>query len=121
LALFAKVFRETKQRFVFEIRSLCIAEDELRFYIKPVQGLQLPVIMKWMKQVFAQRYNQAEGREGHIWGDRYRSRILTREPPKMEDTGEEDPRTRVRPQHEESPPNPSLPPLFPLPLVPAPE
>jgi hypothetical protein len=40
----------------------------------------LPDIMKWMKQVFAQRYNAASGRIGHIWGDRYWSRILAGEP-----------------------------------------
>jgi hypothetical protein len=32
--------------------------------------------MQWMKQVFAQRYNAAAGRTGHIWGDRYWSRIV---------------------------------------------
>jgi hypothetical protein len=32
--------------------------------------------MKWLKQVFAQRYNRADGRIGHIWGDRYGSRIV---------------------------------------------
>jgi hypothetical protein len=36
--------------------------------------------MKWMKQVFAQRFNAADGRTGHIWGDRYGSRILEGEP-----------------------------------------
>jgi hypothetical protein len=38
--------------------------------------------MKWMKQVFAQRYNAADGRIGHIWGDRYWSRIVQGEPVK---------------------------------------
>jgi hypothetical protein len=32
--------------------------------------------MKWMKQSFAQRYNREAGRTGHIWGDRYWSRIV---------------------------------------------
>ncbi|MDR2258184.1 MAG: hypothetical protein LBE14_03430, partial [Treponema sp.] len=36
--------------------------------------------MKWMKQVFAQRFNVAAGRTGHIWGDRYWSRIVEGEP-----------------------------------------
>jgi hypothetical protein len=80
LALFAQVFQETQKRFVFQIRGLCIADDRLRFYIKPEEGLQLPAIMKWLKQVFAQRYNRASGRDGHIWGDRYGSRILAGEP-----------------------------------------
>jgi hypothetical protein len=37
--------------------------------------------MKWLKQTFTQRYNRATGRTGHIWGDRYWSRILEGEPP----------------------------------------
>jgi hypothetical protein len=37
--------------------------------------------MQWMKQVFARRYNELTGRSGHIWGDRYWSRILEGEPP----------------------------------------
>ncbi|MDR0689217.1 MAG: transposase [Spirochaetaceae bacterium] len=79
------MFRETKRRFVFEIRGLCLADDWLTFYIKPADGLELPAIMKWLKQVFAQRYNRAEGRIGHIWGDRYGSRILAGEAPVEEE------------------------------------
>jgi hypothetical protein len=37
--------------------------------------------MKWLKQTFAIRYNRDSGRTGHLWGDRYRSRILEGEPP----------------------------------------
>jgi REP element-mobilizing transposase RayT len=80
LALFSKVFRETGLRFVFEVRGLRLEDDWLTFYIKPEDGFELPEIMKWMKQVFAQRYNAMTGRIGHIWGDRYWSRILEGEP-----------------------------------------
>jgi REP element-mobilizing transposase RayT len=76
LAIFEKVFRQTMLRFVFKIRNLRLEDDWLTFYIRPEDGLELPDIMKWMKQVFAQRYNAAEGRIGHIWGDRYWSRIV---------------------------------------------
>jgi REP element-mobilizing transposase RayT len=76
LTIFARVFRETGLRFVFEVRELRLEEDRLVFYIKPEDGFELPKIMKWMKQVFAQRYNRATGRIGHIWGDRYWSRIV---------------------------------------------
>jgi REP element-mobilizing transposase RayT len=84
LAIFAAVFRETKLRFRFEILGLRVEDDWLTFYIKPEDGFELPDIMKWMKQVFAQRFNAAAGRIGHIWGDRYWSRILEGEP----ETGE---------------------------------
>jgi hypothetical protein len=76
LAVFDGVFRETMLRFVFEVRRLHIEGDLLRFYIRPEEGLELPLIMKWMKQTFAQRYNREAGRTGHIWGDRYWSRIV---------------------------------------------
>jgi hypothetical protein len=51
------------------------------FFIKPADGLQLPEIMKWIKQTFALRFNWDDGRTGHIWGDRYQSEILSGEPP----------------------------------------
>jgi REP element-mobilizing transposase RayT len=88
LAIFTSVFNEAKLRFVFEIRRLRLEDDWLKFYIKPEDGLELPEIMKWLKQVFAQRFNAADGRIGHIWGDRYWSRILEGEPEAAEGTGD---------------------------------
>jgi REP element-mobilizing transposase RayT len=84
-ALFAQVLMETELRFVFSMRGLRIEDDWLTFYLKPEDGLELPEIMKWMKQVFAQRYNRAEGRIGHIWGDRYWSEIVEGVPEEAEE------------------------------------
>ncbi|MDR0601898.1 MAG: transposase [Treponema sp.] len=84
-ALFTGVFRETGLRFVFEIRVLRLEDDWLMFYMKPEDGLELPAIMKWMKQTFARRCIRAEGRIGHIWGDRYWSAVLEGEP--LEESG----------------------------------
>ncbi|MDR0689921.1 MAG: hypothetical protein LBG08_06630, partial [Spirochaetaceae bacterium] len=102
------------------------------FYIKPADGLELPAIMKWLKQVFAQRYNRAEGRIGHIWGDRYGSRIVEGEAPEEEPgvgRGDSDsgvrPRygetdIRVRPQYGKTALRTSFSPLFPLLPTPGP-
>jgi hypothetical protein len=76
LSLFDRVLTEAKNRFVFEIRGLRLADDLLTFYIKPADGFELPWILKWIKQTFAVRYNLLAGRTGHIWGDRYWSLIL---------------------------------------------
>jgi REP element-mobilizing transposase RayT len=81
LALFDRVFRETAHRFAFTVRGLGLDGDRLAFYIRPADGFELPAIMKWLKQTFAIRYNRDNGRTGHLWGDRYRSRILEGEPP----------------------------------------
>ena len=80
-ALFSGVFRETTLRFAFQVRGLRFGADQLTFYIKPEDGMELPAIMQWLKQTFAQRYNALTGRTGHIWGDRYWSEILEGEPP----------------------------------------
>jgi REP element-mobilizing transposase RayT len=81
VALLLRVFEQALGHYDFEVRLLWLGGDTLTFYIKPADGLQLPLIMKWVKQVFAQRYNAKEGRCGHIWGDRYWSQVLEGEPP----------------------------------------
>jgi hypothetical protein len=97
LAVFDWVFRETQKRYVFEYRRLRLAGDLLTFYIKPADGFQLPAIMKWMKQVFAVKFNKTDGRSGHIWGDRYWSRIVEGEPPEDEAEAETKERAGARP------------------------
>jgi hypothetical protein len=47
------------------------------------KGNNLPEIMQWIKQTFACRYNVYDGRTGHIWGDRYWSKVLEGEPPEV--------------------------------------
>jgi hypothetical protein len=86
-ALFDQVFREAQLRFVFTVRSLRLEDDWLTFYIKPEDGMELPAIMKWIKQTFAQRYNRLTGRIGHVWGDRYWSEALAGEPPEEKTSG----------------------------------
>jgi hypothetical protein len=46
-----------------------------------MDGLLLPAIMQWVKQTFAVRFNQRTERTGHVWGDRYWSRVLEGESP----------------------------------------
>jgi hypothetical protein len=80
-AILFRVLRETTGLFAFEMRGLRLEDEKLSFYIRPADGFQLPLIMQWMKQTFAVRFNIYAGRTGHIWGDRYWSRVLAGEPP----------------------------------------
>jgi hypothetical protein len=86
--LLYRVLREARGRFDFEMRGLAFDRARLVFYIKPADGFQLPRIMQWVKQTFSVRFNMRTGRTGHVWGDRYWSRILPGEPP--EGVGEVD-------------------------------
>ncbi|MDR2785430.1 MAG: transposase [Treponema sp.] len=121
-AIFNRVFQETELRFVFEVRCLRFEEDELRFYIKPEDGMELPRIMKWLKQTFAQRYNRETGRTGHIWGDRYWSQILEGESPEGEENGGAAvaANTGVRPHGGKNEGPPGFSPISPSPTVPVP-
>jgi REP element-mobilizing transposase RayT len=121
LALFGRVFRETAEKFAFEVRRLRVEDDWLRFYIKPADGMELPWILKWLKQTFAQRYNRATGRIGHLWGDRYGSRIVEGEPEREEEAAvEASSIPGVRPPRGDGVEKPVFPTLFSLPVAPAP-
>jgi REP element-mobilizing transposase RayT len=123
--IFEQVFHEAELRFAFEIRGRRLEGDLLTFYIRPEDGLQLPEIMKWMKQTFAQRYNRATGRTGHIWGDRYWSQILEGEPPGEPPEAETGGRAGAsangdRPLRGKNEAAPGFPPISPHPTAPAP-
>jgi hypothetical protein len=74
--LFGRTVSEAKERFAFELRGV-----RMHGVVKPANGLELPEIMKWIKQTFALRFNWDDERTGHIWGDRYSSEILPGDPP----------------------------------------
>jgi hypothetical protein len=79
--LFNRVLREAGKRFAIEVRHIVIHADRASFYIKPADGFMLPVIMQWIKQTFACRYNAMNRLDGHVWGDRYWSKVIEGEPP----------------------------------------
>jgi hypothetical protein len=80
-ARFKQVLNEARARYAFALCGLRFSGPTVSFYIKPADGLQLPEIMQWIKQTYAVRYNVYDGRTGHIWGDRYASRIMAEGPP----------------------------------------
>jgi REP element-mobilizing transposase RayT len=75
-ARFKRVLDEARKIYVFELRGLRFCGPWVSFYIKPADGFELPEIMQWIKQTYACRYNVHDGRTGHIWGDRYWSKIV---------------------------------------------
>jgi hypothetical protein len=76
--LFRRVLSELLWLFAVEIRGLRFDGATVSFYIKPDNGLELPKIIKWVKQTFAVRYNLLDVRTGHIWGTQGRTRNVER-------------------------------------------
>jgi hypothetical protein len=83
------VLDEAHVLYSFVLYGLRFDGPTVSFYIKPADGLQLPEIMQWIKQTYACRYNVYDGRTGHIWGDRYWSKVLEGESPEEKIGAEE--------------------------------
>jgi hypothetical protein len=81
-ARFKRVLDEAHVLYAFVLYGLSFSGATVSFYIKPADGFMLPVVMQWIKQTYACRYNVYDGRTGHIWGDRYESEIVPEGPPK---------------------------------------
>jgi REP element-mobilizing transposase RayT len=84
-ARFKRVLNEARKIYVFELCGLRFCGPWVSFYIKPADGFELPEIMQWIKQTYACRYNVYDGRTGHIWGDRYWSKIVEGPPKDAEE------------------------------------
>jgi hypothetical protein len=84
-ARFKRVLDEAHVLYAFVLYGLRFDGPAVSFYIKPADGLQLPEIMQWIKQTYACRYNVYDGRTGHIWGDRYWSKIVEGPPKDAEE------------------------------------
>ena len=73
--LFLKVTNEAKLKYNFELTNFCIIENHIEFILKPIKD-SLSKIMQWILSVFAMRYNHIHNLKGHVWYDRFKSRII---------------------------------------------
>ncbi|MDR2150745.1 MAG: transposase [Spirochaetaceae bacterium] len=75
--LFLVVIEEAiKKGFKFKLWNFCIMGNHFHFLITPKKGESLSSIIKWIKMVFAIRWNKRHNKTGHFWGDRFYSREI---------------------------------------------
>ena len=74
--LFMDVLKRAKKRFNFSLKNFCIMGNHIHMLIKPGPGVSLSRIMQWLLGVFAQLWNRKHNLTGHLWGDRFFSRII---------------------------------------------
>jgi putative transposase len=74
--LFISIIQEakTKKGFKFELWNFCIMDNHFHFLITPEKGESLSMVLKWIKMVYAIRWNKLHGKTGHFWGDRFWAR-----------------------------------------------
>jgi putative transposase len=74
--LFMHVLLRAKERYSFSIENCCIMENHFHLIIKPGKGENLSRIMQWIMSVFAMALNKRNCWKGHVWRDRFFSRII---------------------------------------------
>jgi putative transposase len=74
--LFLTVIKRAKEKYSFRLENFCIMGNHFHFIIQPTHGANLSAIMRWILSVFAMAYNKIMGISGHVWGERFFSRIV---------------------------------------------
>lgn len=65
-----------KKKYTFEVYSLCIMGNHFHMIIKPIGNSELATIMKSILGGFAVKFNRINGYKGHVWYDRFKSRVV---------------------------------------------
>jgi putative transposase len=75
-ALFLEVVKRAKGKYNFRIENFCVMGNHFHFILQPLKGESLSAIMRWIMSVFAMSWNRIHKLTGHVWGERYFSRII---------------------------------------------
>jgi putative transposase len=73
---FLKMVFKAKKKFRFKLLNFTIMDNHVHLVIKPGPDVSLSDIMRWIKCNFAKQWNKAHGTYGHLWGNRFFSRII---------------------------------------------
>jgi putative transposase len=74
--LLLAVIGRAKKRYRFQVKNFCIMNNHLHLLIKPYDDESLSRIMQWILSVFAMSWNRKHNIHGHVWGERFYSRII---------------------------------------------
>ena len=74
--LFLSVIKRAHRKYDFRIENFCVMGNHFHLIIQPRNGANLSAIMQWIMSVFAMAYNRRRGITGHVWGNRFFSRII---------------------------------------------
>lgn len=74
--LFLNVIKRAKRRYSFRVENFCVMGNHYHLIIQPLNGANLSRIMQWIMSVFAMSYNKSRQLTGHVWNERFFSRII---------------------------------------------
>jgi putative transposase len=74
--MFLDFLEKAKKKFGFKLWNFTVMNNHIHFLIKPGKNGSLSKIMQWLKCNFAKRWNKEHNTKGHVWGERFFSRII---------------------------------------------
>ncbi len=74
--LFCSVVDESRDRYDFRLTNYSVMTNHVHMLIEPLEGTELSRMLQWIFSVFACRYNKMTGQKGHVWYDRFKSKIV---------------------------------------------
>ncbi len=74
--LFLATLQRAKKRYRFQISNFSVLGNHFHLIITPGRDESLSAIMQWVLSVFAMAYNRKLDLTGHVWGERFYSRVI---------------------------------------------
>lgn len=74
--LFMDVVKKAKDKYSFKLSNFCIMGNHVHLTIEPAPDESLSRIMQWILSLFAQKYNRYHNLTGHVWYDRFKSKVI---------------------------------------------
>lgn len=74
--LFDSILKRAKKKYKFVIKNYCIMNNHIHLMILPLKNENLSRIMQWILATFAINYNKIFQFSGHVWYDRFHSKII---------------------------------------------
>ncbi len=75
-ALFIRTLRRARKRYDFRLENFCVMGNHFHLMIRPGPNESLSRIMQWIMSVYAMAWNRRHRLTGHLWGERFFSRIV---------------------------------------------
>jgi putative transposase len=75
-SMFYDVVKRARKKYKFVIQNFCIMGNHFHFIMEPIKGESLSRIMQWILSVFAMKYNKTFNYIGHVFYDRFKSKII---------------------------------------------
>jgi len=74
--LFIEIIKKAKTKYNFRFRNFDIMDNHVHLILQPLKDESLSKIMQWILSVFAVRFNKKYGYKGHVFYDRFKSKVI---------------------------------------------